>query len=72
MDTCTLSLIWFIFLRGRGSAIGRVPLRHNALQPHAADVPKHGWAVFRQMLNELDDFLLGPAEQLASRFQRPS
>ena len=47
----------------RPAAIGRVrPLRHDALQPHAADVIEHGRAVVRQMFNEPDG-VLGSADQ---------
>lgn len=48
-----------------GPATGSIhPLRHDALQPHAADVIEYGRAVARQMLNELDRSSLGPADQL--------
>ena len=48
----------------RPAAIGRIgPLRHDALQPHAADVVKYCWAVTRQMFIEPDGSPLGPAEQ---------
>jgi hypothetical protein len=34
----------------RSAAIGRIrSLRHDALQPHAADMLEHGWAVTRQL-----------------------
>jgi hypothetical protein len=49
----------------RPAAIGRIsPLRHDALQPHAADMGKHGRAVTRQMFSEPDGSPLGPADQL--------
>ena len=39
----------------RPAAVRRVhPLRHDAFQPHAADMLEHGRAVARQMFNELD------------------
>ena len=48
----------------RPAAIGRIrPLRHDALQPHAADVLEHGRAVTRQMLIEPDGAPLGLADQ---------
>jgi hypothetical protein len=48
----------------RPAAIGRIrPLRHDALQPHAADMLEHGRAITRQMLAEPDRAPLGLAEQ---------
>ena len=35
------------------------PLRHDALQPHAADTIEHGWAVTRQVFGEPDGIPLG-------------
>src|SRR5437016_4470474 len=46
------------------TAIGRVrPLRHDALQPHAADMREHGWPVTCQMLNEPDRSPVALADQ---------
>ena len=47
----------------RPAAIGSIrPLRHDALQPHAADVVEHDRALLGQMLDESDG-VLGPADQ---------
>ena len=47
------------------AAVRRIdPLRHDALQPHAADVLEDGGAVTRQMLDKPDGSPLGLAEQL--------
>ena len=59
------SLIWIKPRHGnhakRSAPIGRVrPLRHDALQPHAADMIEHGWAVTRQVFGEPDGAPLGP------------
>jgi hypothetical protein len=68
------SLIWIKPRHGnhakRPAAIGRVrPLRHDALQPHAADMPEHGRAVIRQVFNEPYGLPLGlPSGHCVSRF----
>ena len=49
----------------RPAAIGRI-LRHDALQPHAADMLEHGWAVTRQMFIWMARRLALPSS-LASR-----
>ena len=48
----------------KSRTIGRIrPLRHDAFQPHPADMLEHGSAVTRQMLAVPDGAPLGLADQ---------